>query len=69
MKYPQIKASSFRVKWNLREVHKITQWKDDCVYRTRSLGLVVCMPDYKLLGESKNYMIGSVSTRVTKELQ
>jgi hypothetical protein len=27
------------------------------------------MPDYKLLGESKNYMIGSVSTRVTKELQ
>jgi len=61
-----IKACSFRVKWNLREVHKVTQWKDGCVYRTKSLGMIVCLPDYKLLNQ--DVQIGSVSTKISKEL-
>jgi len=64
----QIKKSSFKIKWNLREVHKITERKSGCVYKTKSIGMIVCLPDYKLLGEQKNIMIGSVSTKVTKEL-
>lgn len=68
MKLDNIKASSFKVKWNVREVHKVTQWKDDCVYRTKSLGLIVCLSDYQLLGDSKAIMLGSVSTKVSKEL-
>ncbi len=61
----QIKASNFKVKWNLREVHKVTQWKDDCVYRTKSLGMIVCLSDYKLLS-GKDIQIGSVSTKISK---
>lgn len=68
VKLDAIKASSFRVKWNLREVHKVTQWKDGCVYRTKSIGLIVCKPDYKLLGDEKNIQIGAASTSVTRQL-
>ena len=61
-----IKASRFKVKWNLREIHKVTQWKDDCIYRTRSLGMIVCLPDYQL--PSKDYILGPVSTKISREL-
>jgi 6-phosphogluconate dehydrogenase len=68
MKLDQIKASSHKVKWNLREVHKVTQWKEGCVYRTKSLGLIVCAPDYKLLGDPKAIQVGPPSTSVTRQL-
>jgi len=62
-----LKSASFKVKWNLREVYKVTQWKDDCVYRTRSLGFIVCPSDYQLLG-GQNYSINSVSTSISRQL-
>lgn len=67
MKLDAIKSSSYRVKWNLREIHKITQYKDDCVYRTRSLGLIVCKPDYQLLTQ-KDIMVSAISTKISKQL-
>lgn len=65
-----IKTSSFRVKWNLREVHAVTQWKDDCVYRTRSLGVISCTPEYAdfLRSISRNIIVGPVSTRISRQL-
>jgi hypothetical protein len=64
--YPAIKASTVRVRWQLREVHKVTQWKDGCVYRTRSLGIISCTPEYAAALRSHDIMVGSVSTRVMK---
>jgi hypothetical protein len=64
-----IKQSSWRVKWNLREIFKVTQWKDDCVYRTRSLGMLVCTREYAdSLGADKDIIITPVSTKISKEL-
>ena len=70
----QIRKSSLKVRWNLREIHIVTQWKSGCVYRTRSLGMIVCAPGYfeevilKRLDPSKakNYMVGPVSTEITR---
>jgi hypothetical protein len=65
-----IKASRWQVRYNLREVHKVTQWKAGCVYRTKSLGMIVCAPDYQLLGQADTpgLTIGSVSTAVSRML-
>jgi len=70
MKLDQIKASSFRVKWNLREIWLITQWKDGCVYRTRSLGIVACSPEHAdwMRTTIPNIIVGSVSTKVSQAL-
>ena len=68
MRLETIKASNWKVKGNLREVHKVIQWKDDCIYRTKSLGLIVCARDYNLLGNAKDIQIGSCSTKITMEL-
>lgn len=62
-----LKTQSFKIKWNLREVHKVTQWKDGCVYRTKSIGFLICGPDYRLLSDEAQ--IGSVSTSITKAIQ
>lgn len=67
MKYSELKKMRYSVRMRVREVFKITEWKDDCVWKTKSLGLIVCNPDYKLL-DSKDYQIYSASTKVTKEL-
>lgn len=63
-----IKASKIRVRWNLREFHRVTEWKAGCVYRTRTLGMVVCTPEYAdaLRVAHKNLIVGPVSTRITK---
>ena len=63
-----IRKSSFKVKWNLREVHIITEWKNDCVYRTKSIGMIVCSPEYvdMLRAKSRNIIVGPVSTRISK---
>jgi hypothetical protein len=52
---------------NMREVHIVTQWKGGCVYRTRSLGHVICTREYaeSLNVNHKNIQVGSVSTRVS----
>lgn len=63
-----IKQSSYRVKMNLREVHKVTQWKDGCIYRTKSIGMIICKPDYEFLTKNKNIQLGPVSTKVSKLL-
>lgn len=62
-----IKASKIRVRWQLREVHKVTQWKDNCVYRTRSIGMISCDIDYAhALQRNPNIIVGSISTRISK---
>lgn len=62
-----IKRMSFRAKWNLREVHKVTQYKEGCIYRTKSLGMIICLSEYQLLN-MKDIQIGPISTRITREL-
>jgi 6-phosphogluconate dehydrogenase len=66
----QIKASNWRVKWNLREIHLVTQWKSGCIYRTKSIGMISCTDDYAswLRSKSKNVIVGPVSTSVSKLL-
>ncbi len=64
-----IKASRYRVKHNLREIHKITQWKDGCIYATKSIGMLVCTPEYAdALRATGKYQVGPVSTRISKQL-
>lgn len=66
--YENIRASRFQIRWNLREVHKVTQWKDGCIYRTKSLGIIACTPEYSdsLRVNNPNIIVGPVSTRVSK---
>lgn len=68
--FEQIKQSSLKVRWNLCEVHKITEWKDGCVYRTKSLGIISCSPEYGkyLKTISPNIIVGPVSTKITREI-
>ena len=65
-----LKRSSFRLQWKLREVHKVIQFKDGCVYRTRALGYIICEPEYVHHLNSKPGVItlGSVSTSVSRQL-
>ena len=62
----QIKSSSWRVKWQLREVHKITQWKSGCVYRTKLLGMIVCDTAYADHLRALGFIVGPVSTSVSR---
>ena len=70
MMLPQIKASNWKVKWNLREVHLVTQWKSGCVYRTKSIGIISCDSDYAdyLRSLNKNVIVGPISTSVSRQL-
>lgn len=68
---PTIKASKYRVYSQVREVHKVIQWKEGCVFRTRSMGMIVCSPEYaaSLIYTSKgDIQVGPVSTRVSRYL-
>lgn len=65
--FEEIKKCKIRVRWQLREVHKITQYKEGCVYRTKSLGMIVCEPLYQFL-DMTDIQLGSVSTRISKEI-
>jgi len=65
--YDEIKKMPIRVRWQIRNVYKITQYKDGCVYRTRSLGYIVCEPLYQLLN-MKDIQFGSISTKMLKEI-
>lgn len=60
--FEQLRKMRYGVQMRLREVHKVTEWRDGCVYRTKSLGYIVCNHDYRLPG----VQIGSVSTRITR---
>jgi hypothetical protein len=66
--YESIKSSRFRIRGQLREVHKVTQWKEDCIYRTKSIGIISCTPDYAdyLRLSDKNILVGSISTKLDK---
>ena len=65
-----LKRQSFRVKWNVRQIHKVTEWKSGCVYRTRTLGFLVCTPEYAmdLRVANKAIQVGPLSTSITREL-
>jgi hypothetical protein len=62
-----IKSSSLKTRWNLRQVYKIVEYKQGCVYRTKSLGYIVCLPDYKFLNQT-DIQLHPPSTKVSKEL-
>lgn len=49
----------------LREIRKITEMREGCIYRTRSLGHVLIPFDYKV---PEGYMICSPSSKVLNEL-
>ena len=63
-----LKRSSFRIKWNLREVHKITTWKDGYIYGTKSVGYIICAPEYADYLRTRDTQVGPVSTRITSQL-
>jgi len=51
----------------LREVFKITQWKDGCVYRTKSVGFAWVTFDYNPPNDG-NLIFNAVSTRISGQL-
>ena len=65
--FEQIKKCRPRVKYQLREVHKITQYKKGCVYKTKSLGFIVCEPLYQFT-DMTDIQLGAVSTKISKQL-
>ena len=62
----RLKSKSFQVRMHLRELYIITQWKDGCIYKTRSLGFIVCKPDYLRL--ERDIILASLSTKISMEL-
>jgi hypothetical protein len=62
-----IKNSNFRVRWNLRQVYKIVEYRKGCVYKTKNLGYIVCLRDYKFL-DNTDIEIHPPSTKVSMEL-
>jgi len=66
IKLDWLKNQPFTIKWNLRSVYKITEWKNGCIYRTRSVGYIICLSDYKFLNDSAT--LNSVSTSITRQL-
>lgn len=67
MPFDNIKKSSMRVKMRLRSVYKVTEFRKGCVYKTKQLGMIVCMPDYEFLPGNEAYL-NSVSTDITREI-
>lgn len=56
----------YMTRTSIREVYKVTHWKSGCVYKTKSLGYIVCNHDYELLDAKA--IIGSASTSVMREV-
>ena len=54
----------------LRTVHKITERRDGCVYRTKQIGYIVCSSDNQPFNwdKSRDTQLGSVSTEVSREI-
>jgi len=68
MNLTELKKCNFRVRMNIRGVYKIIQWKEGCVYKTKSIGFIVCKSDYQFLSSETTYQLSSVSTKITREL-
>ena len=68
MKFPEFGKMKSLTRGRLRSVYKIIEYRDGCIYKTKFIGYIACKPDYKLLTDSPNYQIGSVSTTITREL-
>jgi|WetSurMetagenome_2_1015567.scaffolds.fasta_scaffold01396_35 hypothetical protein len=47
-----------------RQVYKILQWKDGCIYKTKSIGYIKAEDEDKL--DAEKYVCGSLSTTQTK---
>ncbi len=62
----RFRAERFRIRWSLREVWVVTEWRDDCVYRTRSLGYAVLPDDYQL---PREYLVTPISTKFMRQLE
>ena len=60
-------AYRYLIRGQLREAFAITEYRDGCVFKTRSLGYVVMASD-EWPTASGQVMFGSVSTKVQKEL-
>jgi hypothetical protein len=55
----------YRVQMRLREIYKVTEWRDGCVYRVRSLGFM-CVPDGYTF--PSGIQVGSLSTKYSRQL-
>lgn len=51
-------------KGQVREIYAVTEWRDGCVYRTKSLGYVVMSSDKSCLVEGSEAQIHPPSSRV-----
>ena len=63
-----LKSQSFRVKWNAREMYKVTEYRGGCVYKTRSLGYIVCTPEYARELLTCTVSDSPLSTSISKQL-
>lgn len=57
----------YNVRGQLKQVHIVTEWRDGCVYRTKSLGLVVAST-YQPCVQASAAMVGPISTADTRRL-
>ena len=51
--------------WHYLEMFKITEWKDGCIYKTKSIGYIR-LSDYNLL-DHKEYTASSCTTDFLKD--
>ncbi len=56
----------YLIRGQLRNIHIVTEYRDQCVYRTRGVGYAVMSSDAPAL--KPNAIAASVSTRVAQEL-
>lgn len=52
---------------SLREVHEVTQWKEGCIYKTKSIGFAWVTLDY-VPSDNKNIIYGSISSKLSQKL-
>lgn len=65
--FEQIKASKANVRMQVKEVFKVIEYKKGCVYKTKSLGYIVCEPLYQFL-DMKDIQLHSPGTKVLRQL-
>lgn len=54
---------------NLREVFKVTEWREGCVYRTKSVGYAWVTDGYTPSEYEPNTQIHSLPTAITRKLE
>jgi len=64
---PTIKKSNYRVKMGIHEIFRVTKWRGNQVFDTRSLGMISCSDDYvAMLRQDRNIIVACASTWVMR---